>query len=653
MPAPPVWMNSSGMDIQGTIQKLMELERQPAKRLEMDNEMNSVMIRAWEEVHKRSRTLQDKSRDLYSFSGPFALRSVTSSQPGAISGEATSNAQAGNQNVEVLSLASKHQVHSSPVANDLVLPAGSLSIGAGSDTRNFRFPGGTLRDLHALINAEANLPFEISRTGIDGDRSMISLRSNQSGLVGSLTFADPDGILQKIGLLGSGSGQDRARQAASLKGLRERERRGGSHKVEGNSIFLEDEVNVALEREFPALAVLHFKTELKKKEGKEIPVGPDLKETIAGVSLPNVHLNRRAGNKVASSVEKVASSIVIEYKDGDRPARVEVPYQPGEQSVRIGEHTGGKPASAVVFNSRSDEEIRIQNIEESMTGQPTAGLSPQHVGTPAQDARLKVNGVEITRSQNEKITDIMEGVSLNLHQTTQGPVQLKIDINSDDILKKINDWIAAYNDLMKFLRENSTVDVKSAQKMAETEGKNPDKVAAGVFATDATVRQLSNTLRSVISDAYPARYKPAYKLLADIGISTGAPGATFSDIQYGYLILDEDRLRQALEASPEAVKELFAQDSNSDTRLDHGAAYKMRESLDPYTRMARGIIPGRIDLIKAQSRSNTDRIARIEAGVQAKESSLRDRFGRMESAIGKSKATSNYLKNQMRQGGQD
>jgi len=653
MPAPPVWMNSSGMDIQGTIQKLMELERQPAKRLEMDNELNSVMVRAWEEVHKRSRHLQDKSRDLYSFSGPFALRSVTSSQPGAITGEATSNAQAGNQNVEVLSLATRHQVHSSQVPNDLALPAGNFSIGAGTDSRSFRFPGGTLRELHSLINAEANLPFEASRTGIDGASGMLSLRSRQSGTAGALTFSDPDGILQKIGLVGSGTTAAPDRRAASLQGLRERERRGGLHRVSGNNIQMQDEVGVALEREFPADATLHFQAELKKREGREIPVGPDVKDTIAGVNLPDVHLSRRAGNKVAAPVSAVTAKIAIEYKDGGTVQRAEIPYRAGEQSIKVGEHTGGKPASAIVFNAGADEEIELKGIEESRAGQPTKGLSAQNVSTPAQDARLKVNGVEITRSQNEKITDIIEGVSLNLHQTTEGPVQLNIDINTDDILKKINDWIAAYNDLMKFLRENSTVDVKSARKMAETEGKSPDKISAGVFATDATVRQLSNTLRSVIADAYPARYKPAYKLLADIGISTGAPGATFADIQYGYLILDEDRFRQALEASPEAVKELFAQDSNSDTRLDHGAAYKMRESLDPYTRLARGIIPGRIDLIKEQSRSNTDRIARIEAGVQSKEANLRDRFGRMESAIGKSKATSNYLKNQMRQGGGD
>jgi flagellar hook-associated protein 2 len=262
---------------------------------------------------------------------------------------------------------------------------------------------------------------------------------------------------------------------------------------------------------------------------------------------------------------------------------------------------------------------------------------------------LKVNGVEIKRPTNDKITDIIEGVSLNLHQTTNGPVTLNIDVNSDDIIEKINAWIQAHNELMKFMRENSKVDVKAARELADA-GQGQQEVPAGIFATDATIRQLSNTLRSVISGAYPARYKPAYKILADIGISTGEPGRNFAEIQYGYLELDQEKFKGALQKSPEAVKELFAQDSNNDSRMDDGVAFKLREELDAYTRLARGIIPGRIDLIKAGITANKDRVARIEESVKAKEENLRARFSRMESAIGKSKATSNYLKNQMGRG---
>ncbi|MBW7859014.1 MAG: hypothetical protein H3C43_12145, partial [Leptonema sp. (in: Bacteria)] len=105
MPAPMIGIpGGSGMQTQAIIQQLIEIDRQPLKRLEEDNKRNQVRIQAWEELRNRTRNFANLSRDLYSFSGPFTIRTIVSSDPGAITGSTSPNVEQVSQNIKVLQL---------------------------------------------------------------------------------------------------------------------------------------------------------------------------------------------------------------------------------------------------------------------------------------------------------------------------------------------------------------------------------------------------------------------------------------------------------------------------------------------------------------------------------------------------------------------
>jgi Flagellar capping protein len=127
MPAPIVMPSQSGIDVPSVINKLIELERSPLKRLEEDNKRNEIRIKAWEELRTRAKKLSDVSRDIYSFTGPFTQRKILSSDEGAITGTVSPNVDQINQKIQVLQLAKYHKIHSRKIHKDENYPKQRLA----------------------------------------------------------------------------------------------------------------------------------------------------------------------------------------------------------------------------------------------------------------------------------------------------------------------------------------------------------------------------------------------------------------------------------------------------------------------------------------------------------------------------------------------
>ncbi|MBI3394308.1 MAG: flagellar filament capping protein FliD, partial [Spirochaetia bacterium] len=334
--------------------------------------------------------------------------------------------------------------------------------------------------------------------------------------------------------------------------------------------------------------------------GKEsVVVGPGIQVDVSGVKLHgyDVDRTRETGEKPAPETLPPVYGVGVVWTENGRQQTKEIKWENGDkrhESIEVGKLTGGKAADAFyVFVDTGSAAFSGLKIVET---KPGAGLQAANVTQQAQDARIKMNGVEISRSNNTKLTDIIDGVSLNLNKTTAGLIHVTVSANSDDIVTRLKEWVAAYNDLLKFCRTNSSVEKKKFDW--DTSGGNKDlseglrqvQGSVGIFATDSNIRQLVGGLRAAAGNAYPSDTDPAFKVLADIGITTGDVGKEWEEIQAGYLVVDEDKLRRVLGTAPGSVKELFASER---------------------------------------------------------------KFGRMESAIRQSKASGDQMRNSMRQGGME
>lgn len=220
--------------------------------------------------------------------------------------------------------------------------------------------------------------------------------------------------------------------------------------------------------------------------------------------------------------------------------------------------------------------LQINNPEES----PPSSTNV----TKGEDAQVTINGLDTTRSSN---TFTVNGVKITLNETTDGEattIQAKID--TDSIVESIKTFISEYNDLINTL--NAAVDEvydrdyppltdDQRDEMSDDEIENwEEKAKTGLLYNDSILTKLISRLRSAASGKYDTG-NSKYDSLSSIGIKT----SDYSEKGKLYLD-DEDALREAIEADPEAVQKLFAA-SGDDDGNGEGIAKKMYD--DVYSAM--------------------------------------------------------------------
>jgi hypothetical protein len=151
-----------------------------------------------EEV-QRAINLQERSRLLYSFAGPFATRRVVSSDPGAITGEASSTAKDLSQEIQVKELASAQQIRSDEIEKSRELPAGKFAIIINDKRVEFEFSG-KVADLVKLLQSKSEGLYDLYSVQVDVDHVLFGMRSLIEGKKGEILFEDNDRLLHSVGL---------------------------------------------------------------------------------------------------------------------------------------------------------------------------------------------------------------------------------------------------------------------------------------------------------------------------------------------------------------------------------------------------------------------------------------------------------------------
>jgi len=169
----------SGLDINGIIDKLMQVEKKPIDAINQKISDVQTKISAFGQVKSALSTLQSAAKSL---SDPNTLYAVTTSVGSGAGFTATAGAGAatGTYDIGVQRLAQAQRVATS--ATQTFTPgAGTLTIKAGGQSVQVDFSGGgTLEDLRNAINDQANSL--VSATIVDnGTAKQLIITSRQSG----------------------------------------------------------------------------------------------------------------------------------------------------------------------------------------------------------------------------------------------------------------------------------------------------------------------------------------------------------------------------------------------------------------------------------------------------------------------------------------
>jgi flagellar hook-associated protein 2 len=137
-------------------------------------------------------------------------------------------------------------------------------------------------------------------------------------------------------------------------------------------------------------------------------------------------------------------------------------------------------------------------------------------------------------------------------------------------------------------------------------------------------------------DPYPTDGGRELSLLAQMGITTSAGsiqgGALNKSLLRGYLQIDEGKLEQAINRSPEWVRQLFGNDRDKDLVVDSGAAFATDAYLKAYVDTG-GIVSGRVGALADSIARKNREIEAYNKHLLEYEQELRRKFGVMEGAL--------------------
>jgi flagellar capping protein FliD len=310
----------------------------------------------------------------------------------------------------------------------------------------------------------------------------------------------------------------------------------------------------------------------KKTEEEQLPykleTGPDEKIVVKGIELKGYNVSRIRPLEEKKPEPVFESLLGVGVVSSDAAGKRVVKNLSGEQGRQgssgdsIGRDFAGMEAGKIIFYC-NDGTGEFQDAALLTPEKEKDHLDPKHVIAKASDAKLKIDGIEITRDKNSDLKDVIKGLSIDLKSPSKRPVTVKIEQDLEKSMGKIRQFVEAYN---KYLHLNHELTkVERSNKPGEYE-KNKDK--NGLFVGDMTIVRLENMMKSTINGAYPSRAETPIKIFTQMGVSTGKINSEWQTIKDGKLVIDDELLKRSIEENPDGVRMFFGSDTDGDNKED-------------------------------------------------------------------------------------
>jgi flagellar hook-associated protein 2 len=265
--------------------------------------------------------------------------------------------------------------------------------------------------------------------------------------------------------------------------------------------------------------------------------------------------------------------------------------------VNVG--TESSPSYKIVI-SGSYEGTEKGTVARTALGASLTNLTPYSESAAANSA-ISITGIgSITRSTNS-ISDVIPGVTLNL--ASAGTATVKIAEDAATTTAKLQDFVTAYNDVVKFISENNQV----TRDESGAEVKNIFAPLAATRTDDSVLQGLRAQLASTAASG-----GSVIRVFSDLGITTQRDGT----IQF-----DTSKLQAALSSEPGSVNEIIGDFADA-IALTGG-------TIDKYTRYS-GLLDISINNNKSLITDLNRRIGDAEKQIQRMADSLKERYARLE-----------------------
>ena len=266
-----------------------------------------------------------------------------------------------------------------------------------------------------------------------------------------------------------------------------------------------------------------------------------------------------------------------------------------------------------------------------------------------QNAQVYVNGDLITHNSN---TFTFGGVSITLNRVTEGGGTGAVSDTSDgnitvslrrdatEAMDRIRTFVNAYNSIIAriegLVRERKAPHEVSYGPLTDEEKRGMSDrqieewetiARKGILRNDQGLQNLANSLRRELFEAVNA----AGMTPQQIGLSTGRHDSGTG----GQIVIDEDRLRAALEENPDRVAEIF-----SGTQENRGLLWRMNDIMQAFTSSSQ---PRTIRSLEESIRRSNEQIGRMQDRMFAEEDRLYRQFAAMETALSRMQSQGDWF----------
>jgi flagellar hook-associated protein 2 len=646
---------TSKFNTQKIIDALMETERIPLKRLQQEEVLEKQRKSAWQDLNRELTVLRDAARKLYGFQNPFSEKVAFSSDSKILTATATREAADQARQVAVKKTASADRFLSQSLSRDFTVDAGEYVFAVGDKEVRFTFKGGSLKEFAEAVNRRGGDLLAASVVQDTKTTQVILLESKRPGAKNRLVFTGPSAdFALKAGLVARSASTSRP-VPLSEKGVETWAKplspqmygmRDGALTLEpGSELRLPVRPSLALNPNF--VLELSVKTEQLPQPTTEAavpPPGPAIPET-GSIEFKGIRIQSLKSEaplppwKAPQPQETVTDPQVLFMEGGGKLVPLPPVPDSGEYqklTIPVGE-LGSAFDSLDLRNRSTYRRVSVKDIvlyDKTQRGD----YAPRKPLSEASDSIITVDGVDIQRDSNV-VEDAIPGVKLSLKAPGADPVELKVGRDAEGIKKELLGFIGTYDRLITTVDILSRRDPRIIDDAVYLSDEEKKKAAdrLGLLFGDLTLQQVKDSLQRIMMNPYPTSRGKELSLLAQAGISTdvrklGTSASVDKTRLRGYLEVDEARLDETLNSWPEAMKELFGNDTNADLVVDSGVAYSMDTLLRPYVQTG-GILPAKVTNTDGEISRTRRKITDYQRHLDDYQAQLKRKYAQMEGAM--------------------
>lgn len=625
------------------VESLLEVEKIPLKREERKLESFKTDKECWQRLNTYMSSLRESTRTLYSFDNPFNEKLSSSTDEYAVTANPSRDANLESFKIDVEKIATADRFLSSEIDKDTKVPKGKYVYTVGEKSVTLNWKGGSIKDFVSSINKRSNGIVKASVVGVSDTKQTMLLESLKTGKENKLQFKE-DALTFAL-------------ESQMLKSTRSDVTNLSKEKILSPESSFEVKIPEAIQKnisqkiEFSIIAKDVPDVTVTEQQMFSEPVLPDVQKVeFKGITIRNDNSNT---SLPPAPPKKIRTPIIddgavfVKLTDGTEKLVGKLGQNNIEKKFELPIQEYQNIKSIFINNKNTGKELTISSIESFNTNS-SLGYEPINPVTVADDAKIKYEGISISRSEN-KIDDIVPNVTLNLHAPTEKTATIDIKPNTEAAKNAIIQFIGKYNQLVaeiNILIQNKPEIVSELEYFTEDE-KESAMERLGRFQGEFSLSNEKTTLQRIINTSYTSSDDNAIKLLAQLGISSrsGTSSGSISQSQMrGYLEINEKQLDEILENDIQNARLLFGFDSDEDMVIDNGLAYQLDKNLQSYVQIG-GILASKTRNIDSQIKNTENQIKKLETQIATKEIDLKRKYGQMEATLNSLESQSSTINN--------